>query len=459
MLTWKLGFRYLWIDGLCILQDSKEDWERHASQMASIFSKSQLTISASRGADGHIGLFTDRAKEPLVLESCNSRKVYNETLWLTREVDGPDRDGARKNFVARLERKHGLYRHNRPKEPLLKRAWVFQEQILSSRIIHFASGELCFECRSHVVCECSDWSLRSDSSQWETRWRKAHSWLLNQGPAHKLQVRSNAQVRHDFEAYRALVERYSELEITAELDRLPALSGVTFGRKDEYLAGMWRSLLLESLHWNPGPTTLNNIMARRPYEYRGPSWSWVSMEAPIQHFETEFSLNQWSAKPIAKIIGVSCTAEGLDPRGRVAGGYLRISGPMDTIRVVDVGLCEQPRSVEETLRRITLKNRPTLADPTLDPLFERDKLVTYATLRKGELEARAYLDCPLALCRSEPAEVAVGDNVIGLVVSSRSCLILKEIPDTPGAYRRVGYFVPNREGWSFANDRGSIFIL
>ena len=34
--TRKLGFQYLWIDSLCILQDVLEDWEIEASKMASI---------------------------------------------------------------------------------------------------------------------------------------------------------------------------------------------------------------------------------------------------------------------------------------------------------------------------------------------------------------------------------------------------------------------------------------
>lgn len=454
-LTRKLGFRYLWIDALCILQDSKEDWERHASQMASIFSNSQLTISATRGIDGRTGLFTDLADEPLVLQSCDSRKVYNDTLWSAREIDGTDRDGFQKHFVTRLEREHGLYQHNQPKEPLLKRAWVFQEQILSPRIIHFASGEICFECKSHLVCECSDWSLRSDSSLWETRWRKAHSWLLKPEADHI----SKPHTCHDFEAYRALVERYSELEITAEQDRLPALSGVTFGRKDEYLAGMWKSLLLESLHWKPRAKTLSNIMARRPHKYRGPSWSWVSMEAPIQHFETEFSLYKRSARLLAKVIDVSCSAEGLDPRGCVTGGYLRITGPRDVVQVIEIGLCDQPLSHAEVIRKSNLETGRMLADSTLDPFSETDKLVTYALLRKDNLEARAYLDCPLALCRSEPAEVAVGDIVTCLLISDTSCLILKPMPERLGVYRRVGYCQAGSEGWPFVNDHRSIVVL
>lgn len=42
----------------------------------------------------------------------------------------------------------------------------------------------------------------------------------------------------DFEAYKTLIEIYTELDITSDLDRLPALSGTTSGRQDQYLAGV-----------------------------------------------------------------------------------------------------------------------------------------------------------------------------------------------------------------------------
>lgn len=35
--TRRLGFLYLWIDSLCILQDSREDWEREAASMGDVF--------------------------------------------------------------------------------------------------------------------------------------------------------------------------------------------------------------------------------------------------------------------------------------------------------------------------------------------------------------------------------------------------------------------------------------
>jgi hypothetical protein len=46
----KLEIRYLWVDALCIIQDSLDDWDKEATAMADIYGKSALTISAIEAA-------------------------------------------------------------------------------------------------------------------------------------------------------------------------------------------------------------------------------------------------------------------------------------------------------------------------------------------------------------------------------------------------------------------------
>ena len=45
--TWKLGIPYLWIDSVCIIQDSKEDWEAESAKMGSVYRNAYVTIVAS----------------------------------------------------------------------------------------------------------------------------------------------------------------------------------------------------------------------------------------------------------------------------------------------------------------------------------------------------------------------------------------------------------------------------
>ena len=48
-----LKIKYLWIDSLCILQDSKEDWVKESATMRSVYSHSIMNISATGAADSN----------------------------------------------------------------------------------------------------------------------------------------------------------------------------------------------------------------------------------------------------------------------------------------------------------------------------------------------------------------------------------------------------------------------
>lgn len=55
-----VGVHYLWIDSLCIFQDSVDDWRMEASTMANVYRNSFLTISAVSGRNAGAGLFYQR---------------------------------------------------------------------------------------------------------------------------------------------------------------------------------------------------------------------------------------------------------------------------------------------------------------------------------------------------------------------------------------------------------------
>lgn len=59
-ITRLLGLRYLWIDSLCIIQDSMVDWQTEAAKMGDIFKFSFCTIAASWASSDSEGCFFDR---------------------------------------------------------------------------------------------------------------------------------------------------------------------------------------------------------------------------------------------------------------------------------------------------------------------------------------------------------------------------------------------------------------
>lgn len=55
--TRSLGVRYLWIDALCIIQDSEDDWQQESARMNQTYSASFCNIAATAAPDGSKGLF------------------------------------------------------------------------------------------------------------------------------------------------------------------------------------------------------------------------------------------------------------------------------------------------------------------------------------------------------------------------------------------------------------------
>lgn len=107
-ITKRLGYRYLWIDSLCIIQDSPEDWRTESLTMSTVYRNSTLTVSALWGSDSHAGCFVERS--PLAIFPCRIVKT------------------SRYEFFAQPSGQLNL--SSDTGGPLLKRAWVLQERLL-----------------------------------------------------------------------------------------------------------------------------------------------------------------------------------------------------------------------------------------------------------------------------------------------------------------------------------------
>ncbi|KAK4118141.1 HET-domain-containing protein, partial [Parathielavia appendiculata] len=134
--TRAFGIRYLWIDSLCIIQDSPEDWALHAPLMAKVYGDAWVTISADAAADSFEGFLqhADRGR----FRAVRSR-----------------RGSAACSELAKLLVTFCRSRNSVPDSRLSTRGWVFQERALAPRTLHFGSAEVGWECRSLINCECS----------------------------------------------------------------------------------------------------------------------------------------------------------------------------------------------------------------------------------------------------------------------------------------------------------------
>jgi hypothetical protein len=71
VITRRLGARYLWIDSLCNIQDSVEDWENESASMEHVYRNSMCNIAVTSGMDGSVGCLFER--NPLRAQACRVR--------------------------------------------------------------------------------------------------------------------------------------------------------------------------------------------------------------------------------------------------------------------------------------------------------------------------------------------------------------------------------------------------
>jgi len=280
LLTRELGLRYLWIDSLCIMQDSLRDWRRESALMGKIYSNCELNIAATWASDGGSGLFGD-AISPWQLRSpveCNWNTGDSsrfETNYLVRDV---------------------IWRSNVLDCELHNRGWVVPERLLSPRTVHCGASGLSWECRHRQACalRCTDglvelsWagvSMDRDRMAGSPRGALTKNW--KDGFVERKAEYAAGAISLDklYLPWYLMVLNYSTTRLTKSSDRLVALAGIARSIQEilggEYVAGLWRKTLLTDLLWHarepsaPMPSTAGSDMGSRA----APSWSWASVDA------------------------------------------------------------------------------------------------------------------------------------------------------------------------------------
>lgn len=237
-----IGLEYLWIDSLCIIQDSTEDWEREAALMSAVYGFSELTIAANRAKDGRQGCFSSRN---LACPAVIQLSTHRSSTVTYSHYDG--REGA--HHRRREERFEDM--------PLTKRAWAFQERLLSRRVIFFNETEISWLCAKGASLECNPFIYLID------------------GP-----------MTHRGQDWQEIVQQYSGCDLTYEKDRLVALSGLARRQNesmdDMYLAGMWRQKIEDQLCWYRHIHPLMPPNSEPAKDTNTPSWSWACRGARVK---------------------------------------------------------------------------------------------------------------------------------------------------------------------------------
>ncbi|MCJ1418445.1 hypothetical protein MMC32_004793 [Xylographa parallela] len=298
----RLGVRYIWIDSLCIIQDSEEDWREQSALMDQVYFNSFCNIAAAHASDSRGGCFIDRNPELIA-------PVKVHLNW------GPQ-PGA--YYCVKCY----FWTVNVSEAPLNRRAWVYQERLLAPRTLYFGETQLYWECREKMACEA--FPLQIPFQIGGTNAKVNFPLIDGGGRASRMQtqIASNA-----YKLWGRIVYAYTSGALSRESDKLIAISGIAARMRevvdDEYLAGMWRRHLAYQLLWQVRRLE-KHVPRTRPLEYRAPTWSWASMIGKVEH---ACDIHYADHRDLTvDILDVTVELSTENPFGEIKGGHLRARG-------------------------------------------------------------------------------------------------------------------------------------
>ncbi|UKZ54068.1 hypothetical protein TrVGV298_007873 [Trichoderma virens] len=249
--TRKLGFRYLWVDALCIIQDCDEDKRTEISRMASIYKNASVTIAASTSENAAHGFLAHK-----IQSYCPDYEVHmrmaNKALGTVYLSAGP----------------------YEPDHPLDKRGWTLQEFMLSSRMLIFSDYELLWQCKEVDLRSVSTRGLEYlqplESLPWTVFDNGAEPYFGN--------------LEYDkLYLWKTIVQQYTDRQLTNSEDKLRAVMGITSELetlwRDTSIYGLWKKWFIDLLAWHKPDIEREESRHLK----RAPSWSWASLDGVIRY--------------------------------------------------------------------------------------------------------------------------------------------------------------------------------
>lgn len=341
----RMNIRYVWIDSLCIIQDSKEDWEKEAAQMALVYSNAYCTIAASSSANGNEGCHVDPDSEPYGPVILSFNDTDESGIKTVQKVRVFSLFGKEITSILQLD-------------SLSSRGWTFQERELSNRILHYSKDSIRWECRTLKASLQFPWQ---DTSAFNGTLRTFDVGQIGSKELDQhLDEKSKAKGQ---EAWFEAVLKYTGRALTKQADKLHAFSGIARAvqsrKHDRYLAGLWYSNLIHCLCWNSGwhpagnspifhPERPEPITHARQPEYLAPSWSWACLTGKVRYEWWIFRALDPAPTPKAarfmpQILEATTVPAGLDEYGSLKGGWIRLAGKMKAAFTRGEGFARQDR--------------------------------------------------------------------------------------------------------------------
>lgn len=323
----KLGIRHLWIDALCIIQDSKDDWTVEAAKMSEIYLGSLVTIVAAASSSAEHGCFNQCSVSTMEVLRIHEMLISIQSSF---------RDGSKSNLHIITDHMAHTYSHGPCMEledlygrqvktgPWFDRAWTLQEHVLSRRILFYTSQMLLWECNHCRLSEDRFPQLQGDRL-YPLELVGSGAW---RGPDPALTTET---------WYSGLVEEYSSRQMTFEGDKMVAIGALakatSWGRQIPYLAGLWGDSVRSGIMWRRhGPGSKSKTTTC-------PSWSWASQSSRVAYTFANIELlvdaDQLLDVFEPKVVDAHVEAADVkNPFGDVKSGYVMLHTKLRTARVL-----------------------------------------------------------------------------------------------------------------------------
>jgi hypothetical protein len=186
---------------------------------------------------------------------------------------------------------------------------------LPARVLYFAKHQIFWECFQEHKCEAFPVQIPGQKISLKTRLQ----FLLDDNNGNRGSMSDAASL-----LWALLVAEYTKCDLTKHSDRLVAFSGIAglfqTVTGDQYLAGLWRSKLVEQLGWSVNQY-LPTIDMQRP----APSWSWASITRPV---DAGTFINERSVKHHVSIVEAQVKTVQADALGEVLHGHITLNGSL-----------------------------------------------------------------------------------------------------------------------------------
>lgn len=195
-----LGFRYLWIDSLCIIQDSLEDWRTQSAMMGQIYSTACCNIAATWASDSSQGCFSKR--DPFLITP-------------TTIASNPQ---SSQSAEYQISFGYNKYVQDVTKAPLNGRGWVVQERCLAQKQLNFTKRQVYWECPELLASEEFP-NGPPERSCWERG--------FGVPPFDTAKPSLNFDQEYELrEAWCSLMQHYSACQLTRLSDKINAIAGL-----------------------------------------------------------------------------------------------------------------------------------------------------------------------------------------------------------------------------------------